>query len=67
MLSCGDDTRVDALENELRELKDAQSNIFCKVKEIISYASHSIIVGEVKELIHSGKIEPLIYQNGKYI
>ena len=26
MLSCGDDTRVDALENELRELKDAQSN-----------------------------------------
>jgi flavin reductase (DIM6/NTAB) family NADH-FMN oxidoreductase RutF len=48
-------------------LKDAQSNIFCKVKEIISYASHSIIVGEVKELIHSGKIEPLIYQNGKYI
>ena len=48
-------------------LSDAQSNIFCKVIEIIPYSSHSIIVGEVKELKHSGKIEPLIYQNGKYL
>ena len=48
-------------------LSDAQSNIFCKVIEIIPHSSHSIIVGEVKELKHSGKIEPLIYQDGKYL
>ena len=48
-------------------LSDAQSNIFCKVIDIIPYSSHSIVVGEVEELKHSGKIEPLIYQDGKYL
>lgn len=47
-------------------LSQAQSNIFCKVIEIIPYSSHSIVVGEVLNLKHSGKMDPLIYQNGKY-
>ena len=48
-------------------LKEAQSNIFCKVVEIIPFSTHSIVVGEVFKLNHSGKIEPLIYQNGNYV
>ena len=47
-------------------LDEAQSNIFCKVVEIIPFSTHSIVVGEVLKLNHSGKIEPLIYQNGSY-
>ncbi len=47
-------------------LESAQSNIFCKVKKIIPFSSHFIMVGEVTKIIHSGKMDPLVYQNGKY-
>ena len=47
-------------------LQSAQSNLFCKCKKIIPLYSHSLIVGEVDDLFHSGKTNPLIYQDGKY-
>ena len=47
-------------------LQSSQSNLFCTCKKIIPLYSHSLIVGEVDDLFHSGKTNPLIYQDGKY-
>ena len=47
-------------------LQSAQSNLFCTCKKIIPLYSHSLIIGEVDDLFHSGKTNPLIYQDGKY-
>jgi flavin reductase (DIM6/NTAB) family NADH-FMN oxidoreductase RutF len=47
-------------------LQNAQSNLFCTCKKIVSLYSHSLVIGEVDNLFHSGKTNPLIYQDGKY-
>jgi|TARA_B100001094_G_scaffold105308_1_gene101452 flavin reductase (DIM6/NTAB) family NADH-FMN oxidoreductase RutF len=47
-------------------LESSQSNIFCKTKEIIEFATHFIVIGEVISVIHSGEMNPLVYQDGKY-
>ena len=48
-------------------LKNAQSNLFCSCKKIIPLYSHSLIIGEVDKIFHSGNMNPLIYQDGKYV
>ena len=47
-------------------LKSAQSILFCTCRKMIPLYSHSLVIGEVDDLIHSGKTNPLIYQDGKY-
>ena len=47
-------------------LKSAQSNLFCICRKIVPLYSHSLVIGEVQNLYHSGKMNPLIYQDGKY-
>ena len=47
-------------------LSDAQSNIFCTMDEIYTFNSHSLVVGKIYELKHSGTKDPLIYQDGDY-
>ena len=47
-------------------LKSAQSNLFCICRKIVPLYSHSLVIGEVQDLFHSGKMNPLIYQDGKY-
>ena len=47
-------------------LKNAQANIFCKVDEIISYHTHSIVVAKVIESKYSNEIDTLIYVDGSY-
>jgi flavin reductase (DIM6/NTAB) family NADH-FMN oxidoreductase RutF len=47
-------------------LENAQSNIFCLIEELIPFSSHSLVVGKVYELNHSGDKDPLIYQDGDY-
>ena len=47
-------------------LKNAQANIFCKVDEIISYHTHSIVVAKVTESKYSNDIDTLIYVDGSY-
>ena len=47
-------------------LKSSQSNIFCVCKKIIPLYSHSLMVGNVEAINHSGEMHPLIYQNGSY-
>ncbi len=51
---------------EVPFLENAQSNLFCTCKKTVPLYSHSLIIGEVDNLYHSGKINPLIYQDGKY-
>ena len=48
-------------------LKNAQSNLFCSCKKIIPLYSHSLVIGEVDKIFHSGNMNPLIYQDGKYV
>ena len=47
-------------------LKSAQSNLFCICRKIVPLYSHSLVIGEVQNLSHSGKMNPLICQDGKY-
>ena len=47
-------------------LESAQSNIFCSIEELIPFSSHSLVIGKVYELNHSGDKDPLIYQDGDY-
>ena len=52
---------------EIPYLKNAQSNLFCSCKKIIPLYSHSLVIGEVDKIFHSGNMNPLIYQDGKYV
>ena len=47
-------------------LTNAQSNIFCCIDEIFPFASHSLVIGKIFDLKHSGEKNPLIYQDGEY-
>ena len=51
---------------EVPYLRSAQSNLFCTCRKIVPLYSHSLVIGEVDDLFHSGKMNPLIYQDGKY-
>ena len=57
----------DWLTEEIPYLKNAQSNLFCSCKKIIPLYSHSLVIGEVDKIFHSGNMNPLIYQDGKYV
>ena len=52
--------------DEVPYLRSAQSNLFCTCRNIVPLYSHSLVIGEVDDLFHSGKMNPLIYQDGKY-
>ena len=54
------------LEYDPSYLSDAQSNIFCIMDEIFTFNSHSLVVGKIYHLKHSGTKNPLIYQDGDY-
>lgn len=49
-------------------LRDAQATIVLKIDKRIEYGSHTIFIGQVQDARASdGKIDPLIYVDGKYI
>ena len=52
--------------DEVPYLRSAQSNLFCTCRKIVPLYSHTLVIGEVDDLFHSGKMNPLIYQDGKY-
>ena len=54
-------------KEETPYLENAQSNLFCNLKEIMEDTTHSIFVGEVQDLIHNDALKPLVYQEGKYV
>lgn len=47
-------------------LRDAQANILCDVEQTMTFATHEIVVGTVREIVLRGDVMPLIYQDGAY-
>ena len=61
--------RFESAEWDLTEtpfLKRAQANIFCEVDQLISYHTHSIIIGKVLKSNNSDDINTLTYVDCKY-
>ena len=54
-------------KDEAPFLKDAQSNIFVQVDEIVSYHSHSIIISKVLSVKNAESFNTLIYADGGYL
>ena len=49
-------------------LKDAQSIIKCKIEELVSYATHSILILSMQSVIlNNENPDPLLYGNGNYL
>ena len=47
-------------------LKSAQANIFCTVDQLISYHTHTIVIGHVTNSLSDEKINTLTYVDGNY-
>ena len=52
---------------EIPFLKEAQSNIFSQVDEVIGYNSHSIIIAKVLHAQSADSFDSLIYADGRYL
>ena len=52
--------------NGVPYLSSAQANLFCDLDQVVSYATHDIIIGQVDEAAFASDISPLLYQNGAY-
>ena len=52
---------------EIPFLKEAQSNIFSQVDEVIGYNSHSIIIAKVLHAQSADSFDGLIYADGRYL
>tara|TARA_B100000287_G_scaffold425942_1_gene473069 strand:- start:6048 stop:6512 length:465 start_codon:yes stop_codon:yes gene_type:complete len=48
-------------------IKDAQSNIFCKVEKTIVYHSHKIIIAQVLRAENADTFNTLMYADGRYL
>lgn len=46
-------------------LVDAQANIFCTVVNRIKHESHTIFIGDVRDVCIQGEVSPLLYQEGR--
>lgn len=47
-------------------LCDAQANLFCEIDQSLAYATHQILIGRVIGVNFIKKVDPLIYQDGRY-
>ncbi len=47
-------------------LKNAQANIFCRRVNQMDHGTHSILIGNVSEVILTDPVAPLIYVDGRY-
>tara|TARA_B100000242_G_scaffold169034_1_gene120934 strand:+ start:78 stop:542 length:465 start_codon:yes stop_codon:yes gene_type:complete len=70
---CSDDKKYDQRFNDknwdlddVPFLANAQSNIFCSIENVISFHTHSIIVGLVEDSKHKNEIKTLTYVDGEY-
>ena len=48
-------------------IKNAQSNIFCKVEETIAYHTHKIVIASVGSSQSADKFNTLMYADGGYL
>mgnify|MGYP001167395864 FL=1 len=51
----------------LPALVDAQANLRCVIDAMLAYGTHSIVVARVLEVAMAGDVDPLIYQDGRYL
>lgn len=51
----------------LPALADAQAVIGCEVDRLVTYGTHTIVIGAVREVRVAGEVQPLIYQDGRYL
>ena len=54
-------------KNDVGFIKNSQSVISCVIKEITSYGSHSVFIGNVIEVIKNNDTKPLLYGKGDYL
>ncbi|MCK8664115.1 flavin reductase family protein [Pseudomonas azerbaijanoccidens] len=50
----------------IRYLADAQAAIFCEVVKEIEHGTHTVIIGNVIDVITRPLVEPLLYMGGRY-
>ncbi len=53
--------------NNLPILEQAQANLSCNAEVLIPYGTHTVVIGRVNAVRLSGDVDPLIYQDGKYL
>jgi Conserved protein/domain typically associated with flavoprotein oxygenases, DIM6/NTAB family len=54
-------------EKGLPILKGAQASLSCSVDTLIPYGTHSIVIARVDSVTLSDDVDPLIFQDGKYL
>jgi flavin reductase len=59
----GDWTETD---DGLPLLLDAQASLICELDNTVSYGTHNVFFGRVRDIKLSGDIRPLIYGDGRY-
>ena len=58
---------ITGIQMKPHSLKDAQSNIFSQVDEVINYNSHSIVIAKVLAAQSADSFNGLIYADGGYL
>jgi flavin reductase (DIM6/NTAB) family NADH-FMN oxidoreductase RutF len=48
-------------------LRDAQANLFCSLQKVVEVGTHGIFIAAVERLGVASEIDPLIYQDGRYV
>jgi len=48
-------------------LEGAQANLACTIEAMTPYGTHSIVIARVEAVRINGAVDPLIYQDGKYL
>lgn len=52
--------------NGVPYLRDSQASIVCDQDHTVSYGTHSIFIGRVREVFRDKEVDPLIYMDGHY-
>ena len=53
--------------NGLPVLEEAQANLQCVIDTMLAYGTHSIAIARVQNATINGPVDPLIYQDGRYL
>ncbi len=53
--------------NGLPALEGAQANLSCVIDAMLAYGTHSIVIARVLGVTIGGEVDPLIYQDGRYL
>ncbi|MBS0420251.1 MAG: flavin reductase family protein [Proteobacteria bacterium] len=48
-------------------LETAQANLFCRTEQVVPFGTHSIFIGAVEWVQLADRIEPLLYEDGRYV